>query len=359
VTAQQNEAPSTTQPRFLTLDALRGFAAMAVALFHYHKPFMPGGYLAVDFFFALSGFVLVHSYAHRFEQGLTPSRFIRMRFIRLYPLHLVGVAIGMFFALQRVLRHVPGHMGPGEVIAAILLNPLMLPSPLSQELFPLNDPAWSLFFEMLSNIAMAVALIRLRLRGLLLVAAGAGAALLLAASLTAYQPDSLGIAKSAVDGGNMWASFHIGLCRTAFSFSLGMALARMPTAAIRPARAWALPFCLALLALLALGVGADIRLAYDLAVVFIASPLLILAGSRFEPGRLFAPAARFVGDVSFALYATHLPVAMAFLGLERRLHTPEGALAPLFLATALALAAACNRWVDKPARRSLSRLVTA
>lgn len=349
------EAGAGAPQRFLSLDALRGFAAIAVALYHYHPAFLPGAYLAVDFFFALSGFVLVNSYRHRFEAGLTAWHFIRIRMIRMYPLHLAGVAIGVCFAMQRVIRHAPDHMKLAEFLSALLLNPLMLPSPLSTSLFPLNFPAWSLFFEMLSNIAMALILIRLRLRTLLTIALAAAVVLVVVASMVPGAAGVERVAKSGLEGGADWVTFQIGLARVAFSFTVGMVLAMLPVAVMRGQSVWALPCCALLLILLGLPVGGETRLAYDLGVVCIASPLLIYVCSRFEPPRLFARVAHVVGDISFPLYATHGTLAMLFRSVETKAHLVAGALAPVYLGAALALGWVCYRWVDKPARRFLGR----
>ena len=84
---------------FTTLDGLRGIAAIAVVA--RHAPFLWGehgptgalseSYLAVDFFFVLSGFVLAHAYGSRFQHGLSNAAFMRTRLLRLYPLYLLAL----------------------------------------------------------------------------------------------------------------------------------------------------------------------------------------------------------------------------------------------------------------------------
>jgi peptidoglycan/LPS O-acetylase OafA/YrhL len=92
--------------RFTLLDALRGIAALVVVQFHLHELFgrliFPHGYLAVDFFFMLSGFVLRFAYQQRLDTGWSLSRFLRVRLIRLYPLYLLGLLLGLgMFLLDR------------------------------------------------------------------------------------------------------------------------------------------------------------------------------------------------------------------------------------------------------------------
>src|SRR5215210_2241655 len=86
------------RPVYHSLNGLRGLAALIVVLFHaaalIGTQLAPGGYLAVDLFFILSGFVIAHAYDHRFAEGLGPLAFIRYRIIRFYPLYLLGLAIG-------------------------------------------------------------------------------------------------------------------------------------------------------------------------------------------------------------------------------------------------------------------------
>lgn len=72
---------------FHTLDALRGIAAIGVVIFHMQLAFnpirAPGGYLAVDLFFIMSGVVLSHAYEGRFRAGMGTVEFMRVRLIRL------------------------------------------------------------------------------------------------------------------------------------------------------------------------------------------------------------------------------------------------------------------------------------
>src|SRR5262245_14845562 len=92
-----NEHRPAQGSRLETLDAMRGVAAIVVVTFHLGS-LLPGatteGYLAVDFFFALSGYVLARTYDARLEHGMESLDFIRRRIIRLYPLYLIGFSLG-------------------------------------------------------------------------------------------------------------------------------------------------------------------------------------------------------------------------------------------------------------------------
>jgi peptidoglycan/LPS O-acetylase OafA/YrhL len=96
--------------RFSSLDGLRGLAAMAVMAYHVDHDWMPGGHLAVDFFFCLSGFVIALNYQDRMRGGaIGVVRFMALRLARLYPMVLAGalLAIWLLHADYRILALVP------------------------------------------------------------------------------------------------------------------------------------------------------------------------------------------------------------------------------------------------------------
>ena len=92
--------------RFTGLDGLRGLAALAVFGAHVPDPLLrdalPGCDLAVDLFFALSGFVLAHAYFERLRKGMGVGTFFKRRVIRLYPLYALGTIISL--SIVRRLR---------------------------------------------------------------------------------------------------------------------------------------------------------------------------------------------------------------------------------------------------------------
>ena len=350
--------PRAKADRLTTLDGMRGLAAIAVALFHLDPAVMPGGYLAVDFFFVLSGFVLLRTYEPRFRAGLGTRQFMLIRGLRLYPLFSIGIVIGAVFALQGLVRGSENHMPTIEFAGALAFNTLMLPSPFSHGLFPLNAPAWSLFFEMLANLALVTLLARLRTGTLAMIVAFAGLGLVFAIWHFAQTPGGLRLlaeGEAATSAGAYWDGWYVGIFRTAFSFCTGMAIARLSSGAERPARAWAAICFLTLLLLMVVAVPLDRRIAYDLTFILVLSPLLVIAGSRIEPYRVLVPAAALVGDLSYALYAVHLPLAHASQFAARKAGISNFAIAPVYIAGALALAWICVRWADLPLRRMLSR----
>lgn len=136
---------------------------MAVVLFHFSDrmdlPFLFNhGYLAVDFFFVLSGFVMTSAYGRRLAgRSMDVGRFYAVRVIRLIPLVLLGTAVSFAVELGR-----PGVSDAAlhirEAVTALVLGSVLLPTPfvstLQNTLFPLDGPVWSLFFEGLANLVM-------------------------------------------------------------------------------------------------------------------------------------------------------------------------------------------------------------
>ena len=121
------------RPIYHSLNGLRGLAAIIVVLFHaeafFGRQIAPGGYLAVDLFFVLSGFVIAHAYDHKFAQGLPAFTFIRHRLIRFYPLYLLGLLIGAGWLTLELAVSPPAALTGQQLLIAFSLGLLFLPSP--------------------------------------------------------------------------------------------------------------------------------------------------------------------------------------------------------------------------------------
>ncbi len=163
-----------SKPHYDILDGLRGVAALMVIVYHVFECFdwtpVPHGYLAVDFFFVLSGFVIGYAYDSRWKDGLTVGHFFKRRLIRLHPMVVIGAILGAIcFIVQGSVRWEGTHVSTGWVMVAMLLSMFMLPLYSGAaadvrgngEMFPLNGPSWSLFYEYISNILYALLLRRL------------------------------------------------------------------------------------------------------------------------------------------------------------------------------------------------------
>lgn len=338
--------PRPWHGRYVTLDGMRGIAALAVALFHYNISQARHGYVAVDFFFALSGFVLCHTYLPRWQQGMGTWAFMKQRFIRLYPLFLVGLVVTTLSAISNRYTG-KGDIYPyGKILASLPFNLLMLPSPVTRTLFPLNVPAWSLFFELVANVGMILVLFRLPRVGLLAVSLAAAAW---------YAPVVIDN-----EGGNLgavWNQLGTSMVRTTFSFTAGVLIARLPQPENRPA-GWLGFACLAAIAaMLLLDLPAIPAAYYDLACCMIVAPVLVWIGVRCEPPRFIAPVAWFLGEVSYALYAVHWALMEPLRYFKDDLHFDPVLMAFVYLGCCLALAWLCVRWVDVPMRAWLNGML--
>ncbi len=166
-----------SKPHYPILDGLRGVAAMMVVLFHLCEANSTGpydqlinhGYLAVDFFFVLSGFVIGYAYDDRWGK-LTIGGFLNVAWGVLQPM----VVMGMLIWRSLLLHFGDSHMWPlihtvpvWKMLLIMLIGFTLIPIPVSwdirgwQEMHPLNGPGWSLFFEYIANILYAIGLRKL------------------------------------------------------------------------------------------------------------------------------------------------------------------------------------------------------
>src|SRR5215218_6671299 len=141
---------------YLTLDALRGVAAFAVMIYHQqHTNVMGHGYLAVDFFFILSGFVIAKAYERKLITDMRLREFAAVRIARLYPLLIAATLLSAAYMGMSSIRR-------GENMAWLTLLPAALfglPDPsgtLAPDPFPILPVVWSLFFELLANFVWMI-----------------------------------------------------------------------------------------------------------------------------------------------------------------------------------------------------------
>ena len=284
--------------RLLGLDALRGIAAMCVVLFHVSTVFdgqrqlTPRAYLAVDFFFVLSGFVMARAYEPKLAQGLGGGQFFRIRYMRLWP----TIAIGCLLFIPFVLEAAGGF---NRAFAKVFVaNMLLLPALGEKEFFPLNLPAWSIFFELLANSLHGFVMWRLGSRTLI--------------GLAAFCLIGVGWQAQAFGNLNLGAGegeFLAGLLRVGFSYTMGILLWRLwGKREVNTVAGLAALIAMPLLFGLPLGSHFSPWL-FDLGFVAIISPLILIGGLAIRGGGW---AAVIAGELSFPLYATHFP--MLYIG---------------------------------------------
>lgn len=305
------EADVISQRKFQTLDGLRGLAAAAVVMFHLHH-FFPAiwrpvsAYLAVDLFFALSGFVLAEAYSRKLDEGLSFGGFMGKRLLRLWPLYALGLAIA---AAPLAAGAIHGQT-PVRALIPVLPAALMLPWPGPEgQLYPLNFVAWSLAYELVANAVMMLCWRWLSRTALLAIVVASAVGL--AASVLTF---------GSLDLGFTLAGAPTALARLLFSFFLGVLIWRA-----RPAVSGISPWVsvLALAFILACAPSPGLRPIFDLAAVTVILPGVLWLGASSEPGPVSLPLFTAAGAASYAVYVTHIPILkwisprLDALGLDR------------------------------------------
>lgn len=319
---------SDSKPHYELLDGLRGVTALLVVWYHLFEAFATSpvdqrfnhGYLAVDFFFLLSGFVIGYAYDERWGRGLRMRDFIKRRLIRLHPMVVLGALLGAAaFFVQGSVRWNGEPVSTGMVLAALLCGLLLIPAwpgaghevRGNGEMYPLNGPGWSLFFEYLGNLLYMLLLRRLPTRWLTLLVALTGAALAAFAigDLSGY--GHLGVGWTLAG-----SNFPGGMLRLLFAFPAGLLLARR----FRPVRIrgafWLCSLSLAVLLAMPY-VGSEqnhlFNGLYDTLSTLLLFPLLLwLGASGHATDAATARICGFLGDISYPLYMVHYPSMYLF-----------------------------------------------
>jgi peptidoglycan/LPS O-acetylase OafA/YrhL len=332
--------------RFVTLDLLRGLAALAILTRHLSWSDLPSrltrDYLAVDLFFVLSGFVIAHAYERRFAAGLGSRRFAIARLIRLYPLY----ACGTLLAAIEYLASGSAHRGVRFALD-FATGMLFLPSPgggrnLHRELFALNGPAWSLFFELVVNMGYALVFRWLDARRLGAIVAGCA---VLLAALIAFEGNA--------DFGLGWNSVPGGFLRACFGFSAGVAIYRVRLRHPAP-RVPGVP--LAAVACAVMLAGDFVRTAaFDVGFILVGAPLLVWLGASATIGAIPGRIALALGFLSYPVYVMQSSLITLFWNNQGLL--PGGAppndtpwLFALRFAVVVVPSAALGVWFDRPVR---------
>ena len=367
---QQVHFTAPKSHRFLFLDALRGIAALFVVGYHLSgiipSSFAANAPLAVDFFFCLSGFVIAFTYENRLAENLSFKDFAVARWIRLYPIYALGSLLG--FLVLILVQHYVFHAVESWSASlsfftlALFLWPTCL-SPLSQPInYPLNIPAWSLFYEILANFAYAL-LVKLRIARtsvLLCIVAGNLA-------LLAHVIYSGGI----LDVGARQAGFGLGFARVAFSFVVGVLLCRLyrfrahsrSTNTDTHRTHWLLPLAitLALIAILNSPFSWMRTEAFRITAIALCFPAMVYYGAVSRLPRAFARPSTVLGELSYPLYLLHQPfVSMMTARRLSQFLASHPTLIAWFGPCLIAILALLSWWVgervDLPIRRALTRL---
>lgn len=318
----------------------------ALCVVAYHTPelwswSLPHGGLAVDLFFAISGFIIAHAYDGRLRAGLGAGEFMALRLVRLYPLYglgsLIGAGVtGLFVAL--------GAYGwtwellAWSAIPAMVMLPALTRTP-TPAAYPLNAPAWSLSLEVAVNLAYALTWRWWSTRALLAALAAAAAALVV--TTLSFGELTTGATRDTLLGG---------IPRVCFAFTAGLLIFRFRSAV----RVRIPPVMIFAATPLLLAAPADWGVGYQLACALVILPTLVLLAVQVEPAA-GARACRFLGRVSYGVYALHAPLYPLFAWKVVGAAPPaaQPAMGLIFVAGLIGLCAGLDRVYDQPVRKLL------
>ena len=301
--ASAKGAPAAHPARLSQLDGLRGFAALVIMLYHTAMVFRTAGpfvrgYLLVDLFFLLSGFVLAVSTERKLNAGIGAFAFTRARFVRLWPLVAVGAGVAAAWAIW-------SGRSPVEIALALALDVAMLPVLTGRgPFYRLNGPQWTLFWELVANLAHALLLRRVPTRWLPLIAAAMGA--LLVHAVRVQGSDTMGV------NALTWQTWWTPVPRVFWSYVLGVWLGRLHRDGTRwPALPWPLALALPIAGIMAVPYLPLSQAHGDLAFVMGFLPLAMWLVAMARIPDWLAPRLDWLGAYSLPLYCVHLTVLVA------------------------------------------------
>lgn len=347
-----------TKQHFEILDGLRGIAAVAVVIFHfmeiavpdYHNSFIAHAYLAVDFFFCLSGFVIAYAYDNKLQK-IGIASFFKLRLIRLHPLVIIGSVVGLLAFVFDPFSNLH-EVYSGKILLLFITSCLMVPYPIVHErflnLFHLNPPMWSLFWEYIANIGYALVLIKVRNKTLWLL-------VIIAAVLLCYESHKAGYLGIGWGGG----SFGGGGVRVFYSFLAGILVYRSNwiirsqlgflSTGILLALAFFVPF------------SDKFNWIIDPLIVIFYFPLLVALGAGARLNAAFTKICKFSGEISYPLYMIHYPFIWLFMSYVEKIKPAMAQMEMIMIAGVIlliALAYFTLMFLDIPIRRYLKNKIT-
>ena len=368
---------SDTKAHYDLLDGLRGVAALMVIWYHVFEGFafasnsaietLNHGYLAVDFFFILSGFVIGYAYDDRWGKSLTMKDFFKRRLIRLHPMVIMGAVLGAItFCIQGSVQWDGTHIAISMIMLSLLCTIFFIPAMPgvgyevrgNGEMFPLNGPCWSLFFEYIGNILYALFIRRLSNKALTVFVVLLGVALAAFAVFNVSTYGNIGVGWT-LDGVN----FLGGSLRMLFPFSLGMLMSRN----FKPMKVkGAFWICtIALIALFSVPYLEGLEPlcmngVYEAFCVIVAFPIILLIGaSGTTTDKQSTKICKFLGDISYPVYVIHYPLMYLFYAwlIENQLYTlgETWHVALCVFILSIILAYLCLKLYDEPIRKYLAK----
>jgi peptidoglycan/LPS O-acetylase OafA/YrhL len=361
-----------TKRHYPILDGLRGVAALMVVAFHLFEAHAASrfvqiinhGYLAVDFFFVLSGFVIGYAYDDRWRT-MSTSEFLKRRLVRLHPMIILGMIIGalMFYTQAGATFPKVEDTSVGLMLVVMVIGMTLIPVSPSMdirgwsEMHPLNGPGWSLFYEYIGNFLYAFYVRKFSKTMLASCVAVFGLALL-HYCVTGTQGDVIG----------GWAinaeQIRIGLTRLLYPFFAGLLLSRVVKVG-KNKHAFLLCSVIVIAALAAPRFGGEKDLwmngLYESLCIILVFPFVVwLGASGTTKAGFSSKICGFLGDISYPIYLIHYPFVYTYTAW---VHTNKITLRtawPVGMATlfgCVALAYFCLKFYDAPIRKWLTKKI--
>ena len=339
------------------LDGLRGVAAIVVMVFHYcEMMYWPDyesipighGYLAVDFFFGLSGFVIAFAYDGRIK-AVGDKKFAINRLIRLQPMVVMGAVLGLISYLGNPYMEIT--IGTKKILIAFVCSLFLIPYPWMQhregELFPFNTPTWSLFFEYIANIAYMLILNRLNKFILLVLGLLSTGFLIFCAQRSGWLINGWGI-----------DFISDGFARLSFSFIAGMLIYRF-NFILKNKLGFIIPSLLLVGALVFPHRTND--WITECILVIICFPLILSLGAGATVKGGVRKLCLFLGRLSYPLYLTHITLVTLFNSYYRANGLTGSRMvltAVVFGIANIVMAYIVLKLYDEPVRRWLKKIIT-
>ena len=362
-----------TKPHYDLLDGLRGVAALMVIFYHVFEAFATSpidqrfnhGYLAVDFFFILSGFVIGYAYDDRWKT-MTTKDFIKRRLIRLHPMVVLGAVLGVIaFCIQGCEKWDGTQVSISMVMLALLINLFLIPAVPGSgpeirgngEMYPLNGPSWSLFFEYIGNIMYALFIRRMSTKALTALVVLAGIGLASFAIFNFSGAGHLGV-------GWTMEEYNLigGFLRVLFSFSIGLLMSRVFKPIPVKGAFWICSLAIVvLLSMPYVGNGEALWMngIYDSVCAILIFPVLVYLGASGKTtDKHSARICKFLGDISYPLYMVHYPLIYLYFGWVKKENLTFAEAWPEALALvigSIVLAYISLKLYDEPVRRYLTK----
>ena len=312
---------------FEVLDGIRGVAALCILVFHILEGvnladpvsnIINHGHLSVDIFFMLSGFVIAYAYDSRFENGMGFVAFIKRRIIRLQPMVVLGALIGMVLFYMHASKLAPrvAETPFTTLLLFTLLSVFMIPVPKSVEIrgwgemFPVNAPQWSLFFEYIAYLLYAFWARKFSKKTL------AFCVVVFAGVLLFHAVDC---SKGSIAGG--WVldlnEMRIGFSRLLFPFFCGMLIfrCRWKIKVKFPMFVATVLFCVAV-SIPHLGSAPNyfINGIYEWFIIVFVFPIIIMVGAGADDVSVKTKnICSFLGGISYPLYMVHCAFVYVFI----------------------------------------------